>query len=114
MISYKNAKMFCQEELVQKCNKIKNDADFQIKVHHGQQELNAISITKRSLLTFYAKQTSSAGITNPKNLLVKIPQNSVSQSNEQVIGAKTDDSEHITSNLATSRIATAQLHLQSH
>ena len=41
-------------------------------------------------------------------MLAKIRQNSVSQSNEQVI-----DSEPSTSNLATSRIVTAQLYLQS-
>ena len=43
---------------------------------------------------------------------VKIPKTSVSQSDEQVIGAEADDSEP--NNLQTSRIATAQLHLQSH
>jgi len=42
---------------------------------------------------------------------VKIPKTSVSQSDEQVIGAEADDLEP--SNLPTSRIATAQLHLQS-
>ena len=41
----------------------------------------------------------------------KIPKTSVSQSDEQVIGAEADDSEP--NNLPTSRIATAQLHLQS-
>ena len=44
---------------------------------------------------------------------VKSPQNSVSQSIKQVVGAEADDSKPITSNLATSRIATAQLKLQS-
>ena len=44
---------------------------------------------------------------------VKIPQNSVSQSDEQVISAETDNPEPSTTNLVTSRIATAQLHLQS-
>ena len=68
---------------------------------------------KRLLLTFWAKQTSSVDKTNPKNVLVKIPQNSVLQYNEQVIGAEVDDSEPSTINLATSRIATTQLHLQS-
>jgi len=63
-------------------------------------------ITKRSLLTFWAKQTSSTDITNPKNVPVKIPQNSISQSNKQVFGAKAGDSDPSTSNLATSRIAT--------
>ena len=48
---------------------------------------------KRSLLTFWTKQISPADITNPKNVFVKIPQNSVSQSNEQVIGAEAEDSE---------------------
>ena len=42
---------------------------------------------------------------------VKIDKTSVSQSDEQVIGAVADDSEPNT--LPTSRIATAQLHLQS-
>jgi hypothetical protein len=56
---------------------------------------------KGSLLTFWAKQTSSADIKNPQNVPVKIPQNSVSQSDEQVIGAEADDSEPSTGNLAT-------------
>ena len=42
---------------------------------------------------------------------VKIPKTSVSQSDEQVIGAEADDSEP--NNLPTSRISTAQLHLKS-
>ena len=46
-------------------------------------------------------------------MLVKIPQNSVSQSNEQVIGAEVDDSKPSTSNLATLWITIAQLYLQS-
>ena len=48
---------------------------------------------------------------NPINVSVKIPKTSVSQSDEQVIGAEADDSE--SNNLPTSRIVTAQLHLQS-
>jgi len=44
---------------------------------------------------------------------VKSPQNSVSQSIKQVVGAEADDSKPSTSNLSISRIATAQLHLQS-
>ena len=70
-------------------------------------------ITKRSLLTFWAKQTSSTDITNLKNVPVNIPQNSTSQSNEQVIDAESGDSEHSGSSLATSGIATIQLYLQS-
>jgi len=42
---------------------------------------------------------------------VKILKTSISQSDEQVIGAEADDSEP--NNLPTLRIATAQLHLQS-
>jgi len=42
---------------------------------------------------------------------VKISKTSVSQSDEQVIGAESDDSEP--NNLPTSRIAKAHLHLQS-
>jgi len=48
---------------------------------------------------------------NPINVSVKIPKTSVSQSDEQVIGAEADDLEP--NNLPTSRIATPQLHLQS-
>ena len=47
------------------------------------------------------------------DVLVKIPENFVLQSNEHVIGADADDSELSTSNLVTSKIGTAQLHLQS-
>jgi len=48
---------------------------------------------------------------NPINVSVKITKTSVSQSDEQVIGAEADDSEP--NNLPTPRIATAQYHLQS-
>ena len=37
----------------------------------------------------------------------------ISHNSEQVIGVKTDDPKTSTSNLAISRIATAQLHLES-
>ena len=106
------SKKVCQEELVQKWNNIKNDADLQGKVDCWLQELKATSIIKKgSLLTFWAKQATSANMNNPINVSVKIPKTSVSQSDEQVIGAEADDSEP--NNLPTSRIATAQLHLQS-
>jgi hypothetical protein len=41
------SKKVCQEELVQKWNEIKNDADLQVKVDNWLQELKAISITKK-------------------------------------------------------------------
>jgi len=43
----------------------------------------------------------------------KISQNSMSQSDKQVVIAEADNPESSTSNLATSGIATAQIHLQS-
>ena len=66
---------------------------------------------KGTILTFWAKQATSADMKNPINVSVKFPKTSVSQSDEQVIGAEADDSEN--NNLPTSRTATAQLHLQS-
>ena len=99
------------QELVQKWYRIKNDTDFQIKVDHWLQELNAISITKKITSNVFGETNTIYRYKNPKNVSVKIPQNSVSQSNEQVIGPEADDSEPSTSNLATSRIATAQFWL---
>jgi len=43
---------------------------------------------KGFLLTFWAKQVTSADMKNPINMSVKIPKTSVSQSDEQVIGAE--------------------------
>ena len=77
---------------------------------------------KGSLLTFWAKQTSSANKKDPKTVPietvpVEMPPNSVPQSdgNELVTNdhAQADAAVPCTSNSATSRIATAQLHLQS-
>ena len=44
---------------------------------------------------------------------VIIPPNSISQYHTQVVGAKADDPDPMTSNLATTRIAIENLHLQS-
>ena len=66
---------------------------------------------KGSLLTFFAKQAASADMEYPINVSVKIPKTSVSQSDKQVVGSEADDSEPKI--LPTSRIAPAQLHLQS-
>ena len=44
---------------------------------------------------------------------VKIPHNSVSQTNEQVIGAETDDSEPRTSNIVTAKIVLSSLDSRS-
>ena len=77
----------------QKWNNIKNDADLQGKVDCWLQELKATSIIKNgSLLTFLAKQATSADMKNSINVSVKIPKTSVSQSDEQVIGDEADDS----------------------
>jgi len=47
------------QEVVQNWNGIKNDADLHVKVDHWFQELKHCRHTqKRSLLTFWAKQTS--------------------------------------------------------
>ena len=48
---------------------------------------------------FWSKQTSCKNIKNPKNMPVKILQNSVLQSDERVIDTEVGDSESSTSNL---------------
>ena len=45
------SKQVTQEELIQKWNKIKNDANLKVQVDHWLQELKAVFITKG--ITFY-------------------------------------------------------------
>ncbi|BFZ21940.1 hypothetical protein BsWGS_24979 [Bradybaena similaris] len=108
-------KRICQEELVQKWNGIKHDADLQVKVDHWLQELKAISASKKgSLLSFWAKQTPNADKkTSLQVLHVEETKDSVLQFDRQVTSAPAYDSAPTTSKPTASRHATAQQHLQS-
>lgn len=103
----------CQEEelVVIRWNAIKNE-DLQVKVENCLWELKAISATRKgSLLTFWTKQTSTPDRKTSENVPVKRHEYSVLQSNEVTDAQIINDSMHATSK--PSRVATAQLHLQS-